>query len=90
MIGNEYISLAHVMPFCHLSDEDFDLALYEQQNGAIRFDPDRLETLNSILSFPKQTISLLYVQIMILTLISIPRFPAIIILKIDLTNYLIT
>ena len=45
MIGNEYISLAHVMPFCHLSDEDFDLALYEQQNGAIRFDPDRLETL---------------------------------------------
>ena len=88
MIGNEYISLAHVMPFCHLSDEDFDLALYEQQNGAIRFDPDRLET--SILSFPKQTISLVYVQIMILTLISIPRFPAIIILKIDLTNYLIT
>ena len=33
------------MPFCHLSDEDFDLALYEQQNGAIRFDLDRLETL---------------------------------------------
>ena len=45
MIGNEYISLVHVMPFCHLSDEDFELALYEQQNGAIRFDPDRLETL---------------------------------------------
>ena len=45
MIGNEFISLAHVMPFCHLSDEDFDLALYEQQNGAIRFDPDRLENL---------------------------------------------
>ena len=38
MICNEFISLAHVLPFCHLSEEDFDLALYEQQNGAIRFD----------------------------------------------------
>ena len=45
MICNEFTSLAHVLPFCHLSDEDFDLALYEQQNGAIRFDPDRLENL---------------------------------------------
>ena len=45
MIGNEFISLTHVMTFCHLSDEDFDLALYEQQNGAIRFDPDCLENL---------------------------------------------
>ena len=33
------------MPFCHLSDEDLDLALYEQQNGAIRFHIDRLENL---------------------------------------------
>lgn len=38
MICNEFITLAHVLPFCHLSEEDFDLALYEQQNGAIRFD----------------------------------------------------
>lgn len=45
MICNEFISLAHVLPFCHLSEEDFDLALYEQLNGAIRFDPDRLENL---------------------------------------------
>lgn len=45
MICNEFISLAHVLPFCHLSEEDFDLALYEQQNGAIRFDLDRLENL---------------------------------------------
>ena len=41
MICNESISLAYVLPFCHPSDEDFDLTLYEQQNGAIRFDPDR-------------------------------------------------
>ena len=45
MICNEFISLGHVLPFCHLSEEDFDLALYEQQSGAIRFDPDHLENL---------------------------------------------
>ena len=33
------------MPFCHLSDDGFQFALYEQQNGTIRFDPDRLECL---------------------------------------------
>ena len=40
------------MPFCHLSVEDFQLALYEQQNGIIRYDPDRLASLkfNPLLS----------------------------------------
>ena len=63
MICNEFISLAYVLPFCHLSDEDFDLALYEQQNGAIRFDPERLENLKFNPLFPKQTISLVLISL---------------------------
>ena len=62
MICNEFISLAHVLLFCHLSEEDFDLALFEQQNGAIRFDLDRLENLkfNPLISETNNQCSLYY------------------------------
>ena len=42
---NNYISLPNILPFCHLSDEEFELTLYEQHNGIIRFDHDRLQNL---------------------------------------------
>ena len=47
-----FIDFNYVLPFCHLSVEDFQLALYEQQNGIIRYDPDRLASLkfNPLLS----------------------------------------
>ena len=38
--------------FIHLSEEDFPLAIFEQLNGPIRYDPDRLANLkfNPLLS----------------------------------------
>ena len=40
------------LPFIHLSEEDFCLAMFEQLNGPIRYDPDRLASLrfNPLLS----------------------------------------
>lgn len=64
MISTNFVSLTNVMPFCHLSDEDFHLALYEQQNGSIHFDQDRLASLrfNSLLSERSKQLSLCYDQ----------------------------
>ena len=47
-----FVDLSQILPFCHLNDEDFDLALYEQQFGCIRFNHDRLDNLkfNPLLS----------------------------------------
>ena len=33
------------LPFIHLNEEDFRLAIFEQLNGPIRYDPDRLASL---------------------------------------------
>ena len=40
------------LPFSHLSEEDFRLAMFEQSNGSIRYHPDRLAGLrfNPLLS----------------------------------------
>ena len=40
------------LPFIHLNEEDFCLAMFEQLNGPIRYDPDRLASLrfNPLLS----------------------------------------
>ena len=40
------------LPFIHLNEEDFRLAMFEQLNGPIRYDPDRLANLrfNPLLS----------------------------------------
>ena len=40
------------LPFIHLNEEDFRLAIFEQLNGPIRYDPDRLASLrfNPLLS----------------------------------------
>ena len=45
-------SFAGILPFCQLSDEEFELALYEQINGHISYDSDRLASLkfNPLLS----------------------------------------
>ena len=45
-------SLIEELPFTHLSEEDFRLAMFEQLNGYIRYDPDRLAGLrfNPLLS----------------------------------------
>lgn len=32
-------------PFCHLNDEEFNLAIFEMNQGRINFDADRLESL---------------------------------------------
>ena len=33
------------LPFCHLNDDEFHLALLEMCHGTINFDPDRLSSL---------------------------------------------
>ena len=33
------------LPLSHLNEEDFRLAIFEQLNGSIRYDPDRLASL---------------------------------------------
>ena len=38
-------SLSDVLPFNHLDDSSFSLALYELQNGPVHFDPDRFSSL---------------------------------------------
>ena len=40
------------LPFSHLNEEDFRLAMFEQLNGSVRYDPDRLAGLrfNPLLS----------------------------------------
>ena len=40
------------LPFIYLNEEDFRLAIFEQLNGPIRYDPDRLANLrfNPLLS----------------------------------------
>ena len=45
-------SLMEELPFTHLNEEDFRLAIFEQLNGPIRYDPDRLASLrfNPLLS----------------------------------------
>lgn len=45
-------SLMEELPFIHLNEEDFRLAMFEQLNGPIRYDPDRLASLrfNPLLS----------------------------------------
>ena len=35
-------SLMEELPFIHLNEEHFRLAMFEQLNGRIRYDPDRL------------------------------------------------
>ena len=39
------LSLMEELPFIHLNEEDFRLAIFEQLNGPIRYDPDRLASL---------------------------------------------
>ena len=41
-------SLMEELPFSHLNEEDFRLAMFEQLNGSIRYDPDRLAGLKFI------------------------------------------
>ena len=45
-------SLIEELPFSHLNEEDFRLAMFEQLNGSMRYDPDRLAGLrfNPLLS----------------------------------------
>ena len=45
-------SLIEELPFSHLSEEEFRLAMFEQLNGSISYDPDRLAGLrfNPLLS----------------------------------------
>ena len=38
-------SLSDVLPFNHLDDSSFSLALYELQNGPVHFDPDGFSSL---------------------------------------------
>ena len=60
------------LPFIHLNEEDLRLAMFEQLNGPIRYDPDRLASLrfNPLLSETYKNLA--FVAIMILMLIS-PR-----------------
>ena len=55
------------LPFIHLNEEDFCLAMFEQLNGPIRYDPDRLATR---LYYLKPIKNLDFVAIMIRMLIS--------------------
>ena len=41
------------LPFIHLNEEDFRLAIFEQLNGPIRYDPDRLASLRFNPSLPE-------------------------------------
>ena len=58
------------LPFIHLNEEDFRLAIFEQLNGPIRYDPIRLASLrfNPLLSETYKKLS--FLAIMILMLIS--------------------
>lgn len=53
-------SLLDELPFIHLDDEGFRLAMFEQLNGPIHFDPDRLSNLkfNPLLSEKHKNFSL--------------------------------
>ena len=52
-------SLSDVLPFNHLDDSSFSLALYELQNGPVHFDPDRFSSLryNPIFSNSNATLT---------------------------------
>ena len=60
------------LPFIHLNEEHFRLAMFEQLNGRIRYDPDRLASLRfkPLLIYLKPIKNLAFVAIMILMLIS--------------------
>ena len=51
-------SLSEVLPFPHLDDSSFYLALYELQNGSVQFDPDRFSSLHYNPSFCNSNVSL--------------------------------
>ena len=36
----------HTLPFNALEDYSFNLAIYELQHGPVRYDPERLSSLN--------------------------------------------
>ena len=58
------------LPFIHLNEEDFRLAIFEQLNGPIRYDPIRLASLRFNLYYLKPIKNLAFLAIMILMLIS--------------------
>jgi hypothetical protein len=39
------ISLEHILPFVHLDDNSYDIAIYELAHGPVNYNTDRLETL---------------------------------------------
>ena len=39
------MSLCHILPFCHLDDSEFALAMYDFHNGLVSFDHDWLANL---------------------------------------------
>ena len=51
-------SLSDVLPFNHLDDSSFSLALYELQNGPVHFDPDRFSSLRYHPIFSNSNVSL--------------------------------
>ena len=51
-------SFSEVLPFNHLEDSSFYLALYEFQNGLVHFDPDRFSSLHYNPIFCNSSVSL--------------------------------
>ena len=51
-------SLSEVLPFTHLDDSSFYLALYELQNASVHFDPDRFSSLHYNPIFCNSNVSL--------------------------------
>ena len=51
-------SLSEELPFTHLDDSSFYLALYELQNGSVHFDPDRFSSLHYNPIFCNSNVSL--------------------------------
>ncbi len=43
---DEHINLQGILPFYHLDDIAFKLALYEPSHGSVHFDSNRLESLH--------------------------------------------
>ena len=61
-----------MLPFAHLDDDELRLALFEMSNGgSIRFDPDKLASLSSILYYANPSKTLVCVKTMIPMLIFI-------------------
>ena len=57
MSGTQW-SLSEELPFTHLDDSRFYLALYELQNGSVHFDPDRFSSLHYNPIFCNSNVSL--------------------------------